>query len=381
MPTNSIIVRHKIRRFLNSINRQNLYNYRLPICILLAVIIVSFSYFGLSNESLDNSLNLHQTMNQNNRGNSAEKNLQTEKDYREGWITDYPQIENLIILPCHSVYAPELNREFSDPSDSDRFSKVLDANNWLMASFQKESEDQVSFVKHIEMSLLELHENIGDSVLVVTGGYTKSEIEKSESSGYIEVAKSVGFLKNPYFRIGTNILVEEYARDSYENVLYSICLFYKKFQKFPKKITVVGYGFKKERFVNSHLATLGYKDASGGDGDHVKYVSVGPFYPDKPESMSEIEYEEKKSLFWTSLKESEKKNALDLFKLNPFGSKGSKLYTKKETRDPWGKHSQAFKIYKENEILSELIEIDELELGEAMKVYRTKIEPAFPLYK
>ncbi|TID29471.1 hypothetical protein CANINC_001951 [Pichia inconspicua] len=309
---------------------------------------------------------------------NTEKKLQTEKDYNEGWITDYPQIENLIILPCHSVYAPELNREISDLSNNDRFSKVLDANNWLMASFQKESEDQVSFVKHIEMSLLELHENIGDSVLVVTGGYTKPEIEKSESAGYIEVAKSVEFLKNPYFRIGTNILIEEYARDSYENVLYSICTFYKKFNKFPKKITVVGYGFKKERFVDSHLATLGYKDESG---EHVKYVSVGPFYPDKPESMSESDYEEKKQLFWSSLRKSEKTNALDLFKLNPFGSKGSKLHEKKEVRDPWNKHVGVSKFYNDNVILNTLIEIDDLELNDAMRIYRTKIEPEFPLYK
>lgn len=373
MVTTSIIIRNRIRLFLNSFNAQNFQHYRFPLFLCLGVGIVLFSYFGLSDENIPDTSIINTKINMTP---AKDTNLQAEKDYKEGWVTDYPQIDNLIILPCHSVYAPELNKKLSDPGDADRFSKVLDANNWILASFQKESEDQFSFVKHIEISLLELHENIGDSALVVSGGFTKPEIEKSESASYLEVAKSVGFMKNPYFRIGTNILVEEYARDSYENVLYSICTFYHKFKKFPKKITILGFGFKKERFLDSHLATLGYEDA-----DHVKYISVGPFYPDKLESMSDEIYNEKKDLFWKSLVKSEKKNALDLFKENPFGSYGSTLKEKKESRDPWNKHSEISKMYNDNEVLSELIRIDDLILADAVKAYDTKVKPAFPLYK
>lgn len=316
--------------------------------------------------------------------------MKSTEDYKEGWITDYPQIENMIILPCHSVFAPELNEAKDYPKD-DRFAIGMDPNNWLMASFQKKSNDQYSFMKHMEHALLELHANIGNTALVVSGGFTKPEIEKSEASSYLDMAKAVGFLKNPYFRIGTNILLEEHARDSHENVLYSLSTFYKKFQKFPKKITIVGFGFKRERFLSSHLTTLGYykptKEIKGmkdeekwPDSVHVKYVSQGPFL-EKSENQSDEEFKVYESEFWDSLGKSERENALALFNVNPFGSRGSKLYDKKIARDPWNKSQEITTTYKtNNEILNTLIEINDLELKDAMELYKQKVVPSFPLY-
>lgn len=41
--------------------------------------------------------------------------------------------------------------------------------------------------------------------------------------------------------------VEEYALDSYENLLYSIARFREVTGRWPGKITVVGYGMKRRR--------------------------------------------------------------------------------------------------------------------------------------
>ena len=45
---------------------------------------------------------------------------------------------------------------------------------------------------------------------------------------------------------------EEYARDSYENLLFSLCRFFEVTERYPDKITVIGFGFKERRFTDLH---------------------------------------------------------------------------------------------------------------------------------
>lgn len=49
---------------------------------------------------------------------------------------------------------------------------------------------------------------------------------------------------------------EEHARDSFENLLFSICRFYELTGHYPERITVVSYALKRERFVNVHREAL-----------------------------------------------------------------------------------------------------------------------------
>lgn len=56
----------------------------------------------------------------------------------------------------------------------------------------------------------------------------------------------------------SRIATEEHARDSMENLLFSICRFYELTGKYPEKITVIGFEFKKERFIKIHRAALRY---------------------------------------------------------------------------------------------------------------------------
>jgi hypothetical protein len=50
--------------------------------------------------------------------------------------------------------------------------------------------------------------------------------------------------------INIQVGLEEYATDSYQNVLFSICRFYEITQSYPSKITMVGYDFKYNRFMD-----------------------------------------------------------------------------------------------------------------------------------
>lgn len=45
---------------------------------------------------------------------------------------------------------------------------------------------------------------------------------------------------------------EEFARDSYENLLFSLCRFFEITGRYPDKITVIGFGFKEKRFKDLH---------------------------------------------------------------------------------------------------------------------------------
>lgn len=362
--------------------KHKLIRYRIQICCFLAVFIVLFSVFGLSSEDNSNTATKPEQEVSNSETPIKRRPVML-ADSQLIPLADNPEgrVENLIILPCHAIYAPELNQESTATDENDEQLSYKDANNWLMEPFQLESDDHLSFFKHLELSFNELHENVHNSALVISGGYTKAAAQKSESASYLQLAESIGYLKHPYFVKGTNVLLDEYARDSYENVLYSICTFYKKFNKLPKKITIVGFGFKKERFFSSHLTTLGYYTLPNiindevvlddlPDTKHAKYVGAGPFVPFD------------NSQFWSDLQKNEKIRALDLFKSNPFGSYGSLLHDKKSKRDPWNKHSEVSTFFTtDNEILNTLVELDTYEIKDAWNLYMKKVLPNFPLFE
>lgn len=363
----------------------NIHRHRVIYFSSLAVLIVIFSIFGLSNDAIF-EIPPSQT---------ETPSLFSDSSFKMDDIQSSPisNIQNLIILPCHSVFAPELNPNFVEGDKKNMFKAAENKENWILEDFQLESNDQISFLKHLELSLFELYSNIENSALVISGGFTKSQVEKSESSSYLELLKSTKvFEQSPNFKLDKNILLEEYARDSYENVLYSIITFYKKFNKFPKRITIVSLIFKRERFLTSHLTTLGYYTLPSLKNDeilldnlpnnkNVKFVGVGPFLPSQTQDLSDSEYKISNQNFWDSLIKNEKLNALDLFRANPFGSKFSKLNEKKMKRDPWNKHSQVSKFYhSSSEVLNTLIEIDDYDIVQAWNLYQEKVIPYLPLY-
>jgi len=80
-------------------------------------------------------------------------------------------------------------------------------------------------------------------VLIISGGYTKPEVEKSEARGMLDWAEDL----NLKITKGA-ILLEEHALDSLENLLFSVCRFYQFFNGFPKEISCVTWKFNIKRF-------------------------------------------------------------------------------------------------------------------------------------
>ena len=54
--------------------------------------------------------------------------------------------------------------------------------------------------------------------------------------------------------------MQEHARDSFENLLFSLCRFYELTGHYPDHLLVIGYDFKHERFADLHRAALRWPD-------------------------------------------------------------------------------------------------------------------------
>ena len=85
------------------------------------------------------------------------------------------------------------------------------------------------------------------SLLLFSGGDTRAEAgPRSEAGSYWGVADAAEWYGHAEVR--TRALTEDGARDSYENLLFAVCRFYEVVGRYPARVTVVGYDFKRARF-------------------------------------------------------------------------------------------------------------------------------------
>ncbi|OMO57748.1 hypothetical protein CCACVL1_25687 [Corchorus capsularis] len=91
-------------------------------------------------------------------------------------------------------------------------------------------------------------------------------VEKLEKMLALEVRRRVtGQLLNPKDgkeeSVKWRALTEEHARDSFENLLFSVCRFRELTGTYPQNITVVSYDFKEERFAHLHRSAIGFPES------------------------------------------------------------------------------------------------------------------------
>ena len=144
----------------------------------------------------------------------------------------WDNLRHLIIVACHAVYVAE---DFSEP---------LSDSSWFLQDFQK--GEPPFYVEHIRRGI-ELADDDKEALLVFSGGQTRYEAgPRSEAQSYWMIADHFEW----WFRTNVKLraTTEEFARDSFENLLFSICRFEECVGKYPEKIIVVSWAFKKERF-------------------------------------------------------------------------------------------------------------------------------------
>ncbi|SCV05799.1 LANO_0H15434g1_1 [Lachancea nothofagi CBS 11611] len=252
---------------------------------------------------------------------------------------------HLVIVPCHSVWKIDQGLEPDNYGQSFK--------QWHLAPFQHEGRDHLSFIMHSLMAIDALLEDTTGSLLLFSGSCTKEEAGPvSEAQSYFLHARKLlnavanGFelpaalsshrdiskycsritkkMNNQNLTVdelfAKHIATEEFALDSLENLLYSIVNFQAATSNCPSKVTIAGFGFKKKRFQDYHTIAIDYP------ASQLNYLSYEPqpIYTD----VEQLE------AYNRDLDIQESRNALDLYKVDWYGSKDP-LLSKKLKRNPF----------------------------------------------
>lgn len=200
--------------------------------------------------------------------------------------------DTLELLCCHGIYKA---LDFQDP---------FAESSWVLLPYQK--GDPPWYRAHMRRALERVTAD-PCSALVISGGQTRLEGGQiSESGSYWRILDSRGWDGHP--DVKQRATTEEFAADSFQNVLFGICRFKEIVGRYPTDINIVSWAFKTERF-DLHRAALRWP------ADHFTFVGVG--YPDAVNVAKEGE-----------------RGVLDLFRSDPYGV-GSALSSKRAERNPF----------------------------------------------
>jgi hypothetical protein len=166
---------------------------------------------------------------------------------------------HLIIVACHAVLRVQL-------LDSAMHSDEA----WYLFDYQKDQGFPQIITSHILKGFDLLHDDV-ESMLIFSGGETREDTGPlSEAASYYYAATK---MHRSVFELHHRVFLEEYARDSFENLLFSVCRFKEVTGSYPLHITVVGFDFKEKRFSDLHRRAIGFP------ADNFKYIGIKPDAP------------------------------------------------------------------------------------------------------
>jgi hypothetical protein len=130
---------------------------------------------------------------------------------------------------------------------------------WVLQSFQ--IGEPPLYVSHIQRGVELLKQN-PDALLIFSGGYTRREagLRWSEAETYRAIARHFQWWTSAATLAGDlekRVTTEDFSRDSFENLLFSICRFQQVTGRYPRKVIVISWAFKQERF-DRHRIAIGF---------------------------------------------------------------------------------------------------------------------------
>lgn len=154
------------------------------------------------------------------------------------------QPEKLIVVAGHAAFKDSLQ---TCPDDPDR------DEHWVLQSFQH--GEPPYYIEHLRKGA-ELAQQDDTSLLMFSGGRTRKEAGHwSEAATYQAVAEYFDYWSNTPEQVMARVALEEFARDSFHNLEFSLYRYYQLTGAYPQRITVVGWQFKAARFA-LHRAAL-----------------------------------------------------------------------------------------------------------------------------
>eukprot|EP01117_Protostelium_nocturnum_P008065 TRINITY_DN2871_c0_g1_i3.p1 TRINITY_DN2871_c0_g1~~TRINITY_DN2871_c0_g1_i3.p1 ORF type:complete len:238 (-),score=60.25 TRINITY_DN2871_c0_g1_i3:17-730(-) len=174
--------------------------------------------------------------------------------------------------------------------DAKELAEAETDEGWVLEPYQKGGQVK-TYLQHIKAGMDLAYSN-PSSLLVFSGGETRL------GAGAMSEAQSYYWLAHKFFRRSDKTkpfepfgraTTEEHAKDSFENLLFSLCRFREMTGKYPRNFTIVGFEFKRRRFVEIHRHALRFPmerfqylgldppgDATAGEMAN----SFGPFQED-----------------------------------------------------------------------------------------------------
>ncbi|QLQ81449.1 hypothetical protein HG537_0F02100 [Torulaspora globosa] len=256
------------------------------------------------------------------------------------------RMPHLIIVPCHSIW-----NQFAQTDGAPNLGHLPE--QWFLAPFQLEGNDHLAFIKHGLHAILHLVKDVSNKSLVVFSG-SQTKIPAgciSEGQSYyflmwrlinqayedeslfpndfpddilklLKDIKAIMMLRSISVQtlFTSLITTEDFALDSFENLLFSLYRCKQFIGEFARKITIVGFGFKEKRFLQLHARAIDFPVKN------IQYIAVDP----APMNYDSI----KLKAYYDELDNLEFQNALKLFSSDWYGSKTA-LKTKKLTRNPF----------------------------------------------
>lgn len=210
----------------------------------------------------------------------------------------------VLIIPGHATFkaSADPTRILFDPVRED---------HWLLQSFQH--GEVPYYIEHIQRGI-EIAKHNPQTYIIFSGGRTREGCGNwSEAATYATIAKHYGYWQadtTARNSLATRIFTENYARDSFENLQYSLRYLQQLTGKQPTNVTVVGWEFKRQRF-EFHAQTLGIP------ADRFSYIGCN-----NPPATA------------LSIAEKGEAATVALFKQDPRGESGV-LAQKRQARNPY----------------------------------------------
>lgn len=174
---------------------------------------------------------------------------------------------HLILVAGHSVIVSGHLRDAN-----------VDEKDWYLLDYQKGQGLPQAILSHIRAGI---HEAAKDplSLLIFSGGETRAITGPvNEGSSYFRVADALKLWEEPTrtmtiesaSNVRARTTAEEFATDSFQNLLFSICRFKEVTGSYPSKITTVSFTFKRKRFEELHAKAIRWPSSQ------FNYVGMDP---------------------------------------------------------------------------------------------------------
>jgi hypothetical protein len=218
-------------------------------------------------------------------------------------ILSSENLTELIVVAGHAVF---VGHDFDDADEP------TDTADWTLLPYQM--RQLPAFIDHVRQGVKLAQQRPG-ALLLFSGGQTRGTAgPRSEAQSYWWLADAHGWFGEPNVR--ARAYTEEFARDSFENLLFSLCRYRELVGGYPQRLSVISLPFKRQRFETLHRAALRWP------AERFEFIGI--------ETAGEHDEAETARVAAAELK-----NSLEPFRGDPYGCKlGGVLSQKRASRDP-----------------------------------------------